>query len=87
MTRRVEKSLDIFLISNEEYITIKKLNSLGIEKEDIIRFCDSVVIKFKEVNYFTLSNVRELLDINKLDDYGFDDIFLDNIIGNIDDIS
>lgn len=87
MIKRVERSLDIFLISNEEYITIKKLNSLGITKKDIVSFCENVKEKFKDVEYFTLSNIRDLLEINKLDDYGFDDIFLENIIGNIDDIT
>ena len=87
MIKRVERNLDIFLISNDEYITIRKLNSLGIEKEDIIKFCEDVELKFKDSDYFTLVNVRDLLEINKLDDFGFDDIFFDNIIGNIDNIS
>ena len=87
MIKRVERSLDIFLISNEEYITIKKLNELGITKEDISAFCEEVVDKFKDAEYFTLSNVRNLIDIYKLDDYGFDDIFLESIISNIENIS
>lgn len=87
MIKRVERSLDIFLISNEEYITIKKLNSLGITKKDIVDFCENVKEKFKDIEYFTLANIRDLLEIGKLDDYGFDDIFLENIIGNIDNIT
>lgn len=82
--KKIEKTFDIFLISNEEYITIKKLNSLGIFKEDIVQFCESVKSVFKKSEYFTLFNVREMIDINKLDDFGFDDIFFENIIGNID---
>ena len=82
--KKIEKTFDIFLISNDEYITIKKLNSLGIFKEDIVQFCESVKSVFKKSEYFTLFNVREMIDINKLDDFGFDDIFFENIIGNID---
>lgn len=87
MMKRIEKTLDIFLISNNEYITIKKLRTLGINKEDIINFCEKVKEKFEENSYFTLSNVRDLIEIEKLDDFGFDDIFLENIIGNIENIS
>ena len=36
--KRIEKTYDIFLISPNEYITIKKLNSLGIFKEDIEKY-------------------------------------------------
>ena len=87
MMKRIEKTLDIFLISNDEYITFKKLKELGIEKEDIVDFCNEVKNIFKDKTYFTLSNVRDLIEINKLDEFGFDDIFLENIIGNIDDVT
>lgn len=87
MMKRIEKTLDIFLISNDEYITFKKLKELGIEKKDIVDFCNEVKNIFKDKTYFTLSNVRDLIEINKLDDFGFDDIFIENIIGNIDDVT
>lgn len=86
MMKRIEKNLDIFLISNDEYITIKKLNELGITKKDVSIFCNQVYERFKNEEYFTVSNVKDLIDINKLDDFGFDDIFFENIIGNIDNI-
>lgn len=84
--KRVEKSFDIFLISNDEYITIKKMNSLGVNKEDISKFCSQVRNRFINEDYFTLNNVRDLIEIDKLDDFGFDDIFLENIISNIDNL-
>lgn len=86
MKKRVEKSFDIFLISNDEYITIKKMNSLGVTKEDVMNFCNQVRDRFINEEYFTLNNVRDLIEIDKLDDFGFDDIFLENIISNIDDL-
>ncbi len=86
MKKRVEKSFDIFLISNDEYITIKKMNELGVTKEDVMNFCNQVRDRFINEDYFTLNNVRDLIEIVKLDDFGFDDIFLENIISNIDDL-
>ena len=84
--KRVEKSFDIFLISNDEYITIKKMNELGVTKEDVMKFCNQVRDKFINEDYFSLNNVRDLIEIDKLDDFGFDDIFLENIISNIDNL-
>ena len=83
MMKKIEKTYDIFLISSDEYITIRKLKELGVEKEDIVEFCNEV----KDKNYFTLSNVKSMININKLDDFGFDDIFFENIIGNIDEVT
>lgn len=87
MMKKIEKTYDIFLISSDEYITIRKLKELGVEKEDIVEFCNEVKDTFKDKNYFTLSNVKSMININKLDDFGFDDIFFENIIGNIDEVT
>lgn len=86
MMKRIEKNFDMIFISNKEYITIKKLNELGIFKDDILNFCYSVKENFCDEEYFTLNNIREKIIIEKLDDFGFNDIFLESIISNIDGV-
>lgn len=84
--KKFEKSYDIFLISKDEYITIKKLNELGITKENVELFIEDIINCFKDKDYFTINNIRDNINIVKLDDFGFDDIFFENIIVNIENL-
>ena len=85
--KKLEQHYDIFLISNNEYITIRKLHQLGLEKQDIENICTQIKEEFNYESYFTLGNVRENISLEKLEKFGFDDIFYENIIGNIADVS
>ena len=84
--KKIEKKLDIFLISKDEYITISKLNELGITKSDIEFFISLVLNNFRGIKCFNLYNVFQTIPINRLYDFGFDDIFFENIIQNISGI-
>lgn len=84
--KKAEKNFDIAHISKDEYITITKLLKIGINKNDFKKFCIDVYESFENEKYFSLNNVREIIDIGKLDDLGFDDIFLENIINTIEGI-
>ena len=84
--KRVEKNYDIVSISDKEFITIKKLKSLGINKELINKFCNDVYECFKNITYFSVHNVKDIIDNSWIEDSGFDDIFYECLIETIDNI-
>jgi hypothetical protein len=85
--KRVEKSYDIVSVSDKEFITISKLNKLGIYKEQINKFCDDVYESFKNSNYFSIYNVKNMVDDSWIEDKGFDDIFYECLIETIDGVN
>ena len=84
--KRVEKKYDIVLISDQEFITYKKLLQLGITKEMINKFCNDIFISFKNINYFTVYNIKKIIDTTWIEDNGFDDIFYECLVETIDNV-
>jgi|GEM_PF-5666867 len=84
--KRVEKNYDIVLISDKEFITYKKLFELGINKEMMNKFCNDVFTSFENINYFTIYNIKNMIDTTWIDDNGFDDIFYECLVETIDNI-
>lgn len=84
--KRVEKNYDIILISDKEFITYKKLSELGINKEIISKFCVDVYSIFKNISYFTVYNIKSMVDTSWIEDNGFDDIFYECLVETIDNI-
>ena len=84
--KRVEKNYDIVLISDREFITYKKLSELGINKEMINKFCNDVYTSFENITYFTIYNIKDMIDISWIEDNGFDDIFYECLVETIDNI-
>lgn len=84
--KRVEKNYDIVLISDKEFITYKKLSELGINKEMMNKFCNDVFTSFENINYFTIYNIKNMIDTTWIDDNGFDDIFYECLVETIDNI-
>ncbi len=87
LSKKAIKSYDIFLISDKEYITIKKLNELNITKEMIYKFCSDVYETFKNVQFFSIFNIKQNIDTSWIDDYGFEDKFYECIVESIEGIS
>ena len=85
--KRVEKNYDVILISDKEFITYKKLSELGINKEMINKFCNDVFTSFKNINYFTIYNIKKMIDTAWIEDNGFDDIFYECLVETIDNIN
>ena len=84
--KRVEKNYDILLISDKEFITYKKLNELGINKEIINKFCNDVFTSFRNINYFTIYNIKNTIDTGWIEENGFDDIFYECLVETIDNV-
>lgn len=69
----------LFKISDEKYITIKKLNEMGIDIEDIDDFIEKIEKTIPENEYFNLYTLNTDFS-NKLLDNNFPDCFYENLI-------
>ena len=69
----------MFKISDEKYITIKKLNEIGINIEDIDDFIEKIEKTIPENEYFNLYTLNTDFS-NKLFDNNFPDCFYENLI-------
>ncbi len=79
-------NLDLFEIENGKYITIKKLNELGINKNDIKNYIQNIENVIQEGEYFNLYTLNKSNFINVLKSYNFPDCFYETIISTIDNI-
>ena len=75
----------LFKISDEKYITIKKLNEMGITIEDINDFIEKIEKAIPENKYFNLYTLNTDFS-NKLLDINFTDCFYENLIMIIPDV-
>ena len=63
-----------------KYVSIRRLNSFGMDKSDIVAYCNEVKKFVGENNYFTIPWLRKQGFTSKLDDLGFDDFFYEAIL-------
>lgn len=76
----MRKNYDILLFEENQCINFRKIEKLGITKNDIKEFCNEVYDLIDENQYFTIRSLQEF-DINtKLESLGFDEIFLGGIL-------
>lgn len=76
----LERNLDIIKVEKDMYITFKKLNEVGITKEQMLNFREEAINYFDKDEYFTLSKLRNKGFDHELEDYGFEDVFYERII-------
>lgn len=76
----LEKSLDIVKVEKDIYITAQKLDSAGISKQVLLDYRNQAMLFAPEDEYFTIHTLRRRGFIHELDDFGFDQIFLERII-------
>lgn len=79
-------SLDLFKIDEEKYITIKKLNELGITKNDIEKFISEIKMVIKENEFFNLFSLNKDNFLSHLKNYDFPDCFYETIISTIKNV-
>ena len=84
--KKIEKNYDIVSISDKEFITITKLKKLGINKEMLNIFCNDIYDSFRNINYFTIYNIKNVIDTSWIEDNGFDDIFYECLVETINNI-
>lgn len=79
-------NLDLFEIDKEKYITIKKLNDLGISKGDIKEFIIEIEKVISDNEYFNLYTLDKDNFLTNLKKYNFPDCFYETIISTIPNV-
>lgn len=79
-------NLDLFEIDNEKYITIKKLNELGISKDNIKEFINEIEKVISDNEYFNLYTLNKDNFLSNLKKYNFPDCFYETIISTIPNV-
>ncbi len=75
----------LFKVDDEKYITISKLNKMGIYESDIDEFINNIEKVIPENEYFNLHILNTDFE-SKLFNYDFPDCFFENIIMIINDV-
>ena len=75
----------LFKVDDEKYITISKLNKMGIYESDIDEFINNIEKIIPENEYFNLHILNTDFE-SKLFNYDFPDCFFENIIMIINDV-
>ena len=78
------KSLEYVEYKNKEFISLNKLKSFGITKEDILDYINSVEGYVDDDLVFTTTYLKNKGLKHKLYSFGFDSIFYDSILYNSD---
>lgn len=76
----LEKSLDLFRIDKDMYITLGKLEQVGIQKSTITDFQDKVKTFVEKEQYFSMALLRKNGFTHKLLSLGFENVFYDRIL-------
>ncbi len=75
-----KRNLDVIPISSEEYITLRKLNEVGITKDLMRSYSDNFIENLEKGKCFTLQYMRYVGYEHELEDYGFEDVFYRTLI-------
>ena len=81
--RELELKSEIIKFNENSYITLKKLEEEGIKKEDIINYKKFIVDNIKEGKFFTITYIQNKYKLKEFEEYGFEDVFFESIIGSI----
>lgn len=76
----MRKNYDILLFEDGQYINFRKIEKLGITKDDIKKYCDDIYDQIDENQYFTIHSLSGLEINTKLESLGFDKIFFAEIL-------
>jgi hypothetical protein len=80
MLRKKEQSLEIIRFSGSSYIKASRLLEIGISKEQLTSYSESVYDFVKEGEYFTLKSILDDGFDHGLRDLGFEDTFYHSLI-------
>lgn len=80
LLENLNREYDIIKFSSNIYITSKKLKQVGIEKEDIIKFVDTIIDEMDKDEFFTVYFLENRNILTQFEDYGFEDVFFESIL-------
>ncbi|MFF2911296.1 sigma factor-like helix-turn-helix DNA-binding protein [Paenibacillus sp. NPDC057934] len=75
----LEKNLDIVKIAPDLYLTNRRLQEVGLTKDDLEAYRNAA-FEFAQVPYFTYRYLKNKGFKHEVEDYGFDEIFYERII-------
>lgn len=73
-------SLDVIEFENDKIINIRRLEAMGITKDDLRAFCGRVYDFAEDNTYFTIQSIRQAGFDDELFELGFGDLFYANLI-------
>ena len=76
----LRRTYQIFAFGRRQFVSIDKLNAVGITKEDVCDYCMAVKKTVKPQEFFTIHSLRMSGFVSKLDELGFDDAFYVGIL-------
>ena len=79
-------SMDIVEFDNNKFITIKKLNEIGLSKEIFQQFREEVLFLLQDSEFWSLLNILEAIDNEKIDEFGFNSIFYRSLLRGAKDL-
>lgn len=77
---RLKSEYEIVEFAKFNYINIRRLNEVGITKEDLKNYCKDVADNYEKGEYFTVISLQNDGFTHKLDDYGFDEWFYSSVL-------
>lgn len=77
---RLKSEYEIVEFAKFNYINIRRLNEVGITKEDLKNYCNDVADNYEKGEYFTVISLQNDGFTHKLDDYGFDEWFYSSVL-------
>lgn len=86
LTNFVKEHL-VIKIDDNEYANINFLKESGITKEKLEEFEKNIIETFDEEEYFSISNIKEKINVEIFEELGLEDCFYETQVGIIDSIS
>lgn len=79
---KLKNNMDIIEFDSGNYINFKKLESIGLNKNDLYEYQNKIINSIGD-SYFTVVSLRNLgFEYDKLDNLGFDEYFYSSILIN-----
>lgn len=75
----LKREYEILEFENGSYINIRKLEGIGVTKQDILDYCKAV-LDYVDEDYFTIHSLKLSGFASELEDLGFDNIFYEGIL-------
>src|SRR5699024_12743655 len=73
-------SMDIVEFDKNKFITINKLNEIGLSKAIFNQFRKETILLLKDNRFWSLTNILEVVDKQRIDEFGFNDIFFSSLL-------
>lgn len=76
----LKANYELIEFSPQQYINLRRLNTVGITKKDLRQFCKTVASRYEKGEYFTIKSLRQSGFTHEFDDLGFEDWFYSSIL-------